>query len=420
MSQPVSVRMPLREFIRSSGMISIGVALARLLGFGFSMVLARVLIPEDYGFIQYSLTLANFVALLTIPFGQHVLARFIGGVKDQPEDLQAFLSTAWIMLLGLVGVTLLVAVPVLALIGRLNLGVIVVFLGFTLHFGYYGLARGFLAPGRLTIAYLGSNVVQLIAIVLVYVVLRETSPMPALIIYGASYLLPIALLQWRHPFPMRFRLALPDRASVRRVLKYAAPIWASHVAYILYAGVDVLLIQHFLGDAAVGVYALTKTLTMLLSFVPTGISTVLLPRIAAEQRGGHLPLVRNTILASLGVNALVLVVMVIGYQPFIRLVFDEVYVVPLIVLLLLALSEIAFGVHGIVTAVLLGSDQPQWETVSRVVVVIVSVLAGVILIPRWGLTGAALMMALGGVAANLTYLSLWLLKDTRHAVVHVR
>lgn len=411
-----------RELIKSTTIISVGVALARLLGFGFSLVLARLLSPEDYGFTQYSLTLAGIVALLTTPFGQHVLARFIGGVKDKPADLDAFLSTAWIMLLGLVAVTLLVAVPLLLAANRLSIGVIIVFLGFTLHYAYYGLARGFLASWRLMAAYLGSNLVQMIAIIVVYVVMGERSPMPALIIYGASYLLPILILQIAHPLPLRFRLFVPKRAAMRGILKFSAPVWLSHAAYIFYAGIDILLIEHFLGTGAVGTYALTKTLTMLLSFVPTGVSTVLMPRIAASSGGSHGVVMRQTILLSLGANALVLIVLLIAYRPFIMLVFGESYLVPFTALLLLALTEIGYGIHGIVTAVLVGSDQPHWETISRAVVVVVSLIVGVIAVPTLGLTGAALTLFAGAVAANLTYLlaSFWLKKDTPHAVIEVR
>lgn len=410
-----------QDLIKNSTLISVGIALARLLGFGFSLVLARLLSPENYGYIQYTLTLAGIVALLTMPFGQHVLARYVGGAQDRPAELDEFLSTAWIILLGLIVVTLAVAVPLLALSGNLNPGVIVVFLGFTLHYSYYGLARGFMASWRLMAAYLGSNLVQMIAIVVVYVIMGARDPMPALIIYGASYLLPIVLLQLSRPFPIRFRVFVPRLDYARRILKFTAPIWISHAAYIFYAGIDILLIERFLGTSAVGVYALTKTLTMLLSFVPAGVATVLLPKVAGSG-DQHRSLMWNTIFVSLGANALVLIILLIGYRPFIGFMFGDEYVVPLAALLMLALSEIGFGIHGIVTAVLVGTDQPHWETLSRIVVVIVSLIAGVILIPALGLSGAALTLLMGAGAANLTYLLrwLWLKREMLHALAEVR
>jgi len=182
------------------------------------------------------------------------------------------------------------------------------------------------------------------------------------------------------------------------------------------------LIEQFLGTGAVGIYALTKTLTMFLSFIPAGVTTVLMPKVAAGKHDTHGDVMRNSILLSLGANAILLLLLLIVYRPFITLVFGEAYVVPLAVLLMLALSEISYGVHGIVTAVLVGTDQPYWETVSRVVVVIVSVLFGIIFIPALGLTGAALTVFAGAIAANLTYViaSFWLKRDITHAIVEVR
>lgn len=411
-----------RELFKSSTVVSVGIALARLLGFGFSLVLARVLSPDDYGFVQYSLTLAGIVSLLTMPFGQHVLARFIGTVKEKPVELSEFLSTAWIIQIGLVVVTLLVAVPVLAISGRLNIGVIVVFLGFTLHYSYYGLSRGFMASWRLMAAYLGSNVVQMIIIVIVYVVLGERNPMPGLIIYGASYLLPITLLQLTQPLPVKFRLFIPKRAQVESILKFTAPVWLSHAAYTFYVGIDILLIEQFLGTGAVGMYALTKTLTMLLSFVPAGLTTVLLPKVASTKSGSHMTLLRNTIGITLATNALVLVFLLIAYRPFINFVFGSDYVVPLSVLIMLSFSEIAFGIGGIITAVVVGAGMPHLETISRGIVVVVTLIIGVIVVPRMGLDGAALTSLVGAIAGVVAYALawLWMKKDVPNAVVEAR
>lgn len=408
------------RFIKSSSIIAVGIGLARLTGFGFSLVLARLLTPDDYGFIQYNITMASIVALLTMPFGQHVLARFIGGSKDDEASLNQFLEAAWMILIGLVAVTLIVGIPVLAIMGKLNIGLIVVFLGMTFHYVYYGMARGFMADYRLLIAYLGSNVVQLIAIILLYFVFQERTAMPALIVYGASYLVPIVILQLVQPFQFRFRLFVPDRELVKKILRFSAPIWVSHIGYVFYAGIDVLLIAQFLDNAAVGVYTLTKTLTMLLSFVPLGITTVLLPKVAASRDASHMSLLRTTVGITIALNSIILLVMVLTYRWFIGTVFSEQYVVPLEILLMLAFTEICFGIHAIASAILLGKDKPHWESISRIVVVILSVVLGILLIPRLGLAGAALTLLIGGISANLTYVVLWLMKrEYTHAVVEV-
>lgn len=392
------------RFLTSSTVLTIGIALARLFGFGFSLILARRLSPDDYGFVQYSITVAGVVAIGTMPFMQHVLARFIGKFKAESEELLAeYMNAIWWMLVGLVTLSIVIAVPLLALSGRLHIGVMIIFLGVTLFYSYYGLARGHMASYRLMIAYLGSNIVQIIAIFIVYYLLENQSVMPALLIYGLSYLLPIVLLQAFAPLPLNWRLKLPRFAQVKELLQFSWPIWVSHVAYTLYSGIDVLLLERFSGTAAVGAYALSKTLSMLLSFVPIGLNTILLPKVAATPREQHGRLMRQVIIIFAAVNLPILLVYLLGYQFFVQYVFGRDYVVGFEVILVLGIGEIFYGMHGIITAVVVGGNRPQIETISRILTVVVVVIVGSIVIPAYGIAGAALTVLISGIIAVGVY-----------------
>src|SRR5690606_22586690 len=102
--------------------------------------------------------------------------------------------------------------------------------------------RGFMASRRLLAAYLGSNLVQLIAIIVFYELGSTQSPTPALLIYGLSYLIPIAALQVWRPLPLKLRFGLPDKAITFELLRFTVPVWISHATYIFFTGMDVLLV----------------------------------------------------------------------------------------------------------------------------------------------------------------------------------
>ncbi|MBI5667929.1 MAG: oligosaccharide flippase family protein [Chloroflexi bacterium] len=391
------------SLIKTSTVLTVGITVARLLGFGFSLILARLLTPDDYGLIQYTITLAGIVAIGTQPFAQHVLARFTSQHLQDQEQLSRFLNTAWWVLAGVFGVTLFIAVPALALSNRLSLGVMAVFIGITAFYTYYGLARGFIASYRLLAAYLGSNFVQLVLIFIVYALLRNRSTQPALLIYGLSYFLPLAVLQAVAPLPFHFRLALPDPAIFRRLLRFSAPIWISHAAYIIYAAIDVLLLEHYLQTAAVGIYVLTKTLTTLFGFAPMAIATILLPRITASPRQQRLQLLKNAMALALAANAVLLLGFLLTYRWFITQFFGPDYVLPLVAVTMLAVAEITFGLHGIITAAVVGVDQAHLETISRIVIVITAVIVGAAAVPALGITGAALTALTSAAVAMLTY-----------------
>lgn len=393
------------SFLTDSTLLTIGIAVARVLGFGFSFILARRLSPDSFGFIQYSITLSGVVAIGTQPFVQHVLARFVGKYQEKDsERLAQTLHAIWVLLLSITALTILIGTPILIVSGNFHIGVLVIFLGSTFFYSYYGLARGFLASRRLAVAYLGSNFVQIIAIFLVYQIGSEQGATPALLIYGLSYLLPVIALQLWRPLPLHFRFKLPDGAILRELVRFSIPVWISHAAFMFYAGMDILLIQRFMDTTSVGLFALTKTLSTLFSFVPMGLVTILLPKVAASAEAEHFSLLKRTLLIALIANGIALLIYALSYRWFVTTLFGPDYLVPVEVMFMLAFAEILFGFHGIITAAVVGGDNPQLETISRIVIVVVAFALGVTLIPRYGLLGAGLMASGSSVVAIITYI----------------
>lgn len=388
------------RFIGSSTMLSIGIAIARVLGLAYSLVLARAFSPEDYGYVQYSITLAGVIAIGTQPFVQHVLARFVSKHQDNPAELQEILNNTWIILLALTLGTLVVVVPISLISGRLNVGALVIFIGLTLFYTYFGLARGFLANYKLLAMHLGSNIIQLIAVIVVVTVLGSRSVLLALLIYGLSYMLPWVLLQAFAPFPVSFRLALPNRERIAELLRFSAPIWVSHVGYMIYLSLDVILLERFQGNAAVGVYALSKTLSMAFSFIPMGLTVILMPKVAASPRHTHLRLLRNALIWSSVVNVIGLLIYWLIYNPVVHRFFGARYEVGAEVYMVLAFGNVVYGVYSIIASVAVGKDRPNFEMFTRIASVLGAVSVGVIFIPTMGAAGAA-MTTLAGAGAGL-------------------
>jgi O-antigen/teichoic acid export membrane protein len=407
MAKRVRSRIGSRDFafLTDSMLLTVGIALARVLGFGFSFILARKLSPDNFGFIQYSITVGGLVAVGTQPFVQHVLARFVAKNQNDSERLAQTLHATWFILLGATALTILIAVPLLVLSNHFHIGVMVIFIGQTLFYCYYGLARGFMASRRLLAAYLGSNFVQLIAIIVFYELGSTQSPTPALLIYGLSYLIPIAALQVWRPLPLKLRFGMPDKAITFELLRFTVPVWISHATYIFFTGMDVLLVERYMDTGSVGVYTLTKTLSLLFSFVPIGLNTILMPKIAASPANQHIRLLKKTLFFALLANGAALLVFVLTYRWFVGMVFGESYILPTEVMLMLVIAEILFGFHGIITSMFVGGNKPHLETISRTIILIFAFVTGVVLIPQLGLLGAGLMLLSSAFVAIITYAS---------------
>jgi predicted ATP-grasp superfamily ATP-dependent carboligase/O-antigen/teichoic acid export membrane protein len=403
------------NLLKGSTLISAGMVLARILGFAFSFVLARAFSPSEYGLIEYAIALAGVVAIGVQPFSQHTMARFISKNQDDPILVAQTVASSWVILLATVAVTFAISVPILIWQGELNLGIYVIFLGFTLFYTYWGFARGYLASGRLIIAYLTSNLVQIVLTVLLIVVLNIHSSVLALSIYGFSYFIPLVVLQIIRPFPLHLKLSLVKWDVVKTLLRFSVPIWISHAAYMLYSAIDLILLERLSTHEVLGVYSLNKILSSIFLFVPTGVSTVLMPRIAASPHKRHLHILSQTLLLSLACNLLILAIYLLLGNWFIRNTLGESYVADPEVFIILAVGMIVFGLHSVTTAMLVGTGLARYETYSRLVALAVTLGLGLILVPRYQAFGTAVAVLAGSSAALIVYglIAIWIYRRKR-------
>ena len=391
------------SLIKGSTLLSIGTAVARILGLAFSLVLAAAFSASEYGQVRYAIAVASIVAIGTMPFGQHVIARFVSKYRSDETKLDSVLTNSFVILPIVFLGTLLIAIPILVMRGTFNIGILAIFLGETLFYTYWGLSSGFLEPGRLTAAYLGSNFIQIILVFVLIQVLDIQSTTLALLIYGLSYLLPLAVLVIFWPLPGRINYRLFDRKMIGELLRFSVPIWVSHACYTFSLSFDLLFLERMGNENRLGAYSLSKTLASMFLIVPAGISTLLMPKVAASPKKGH----RQLLIRMLIISVLIDVVALIFYLPLVRpltmRIFGVDYLVPLSVSLLLALYMIAYGIHGLITAVYVGSGKPQVESASRIVELVAIGIGCWFLIPNFGALGAAIAMLSGKVLALLAY-----------------
>jgi O-antigen/teichoic acid export membrane protein len=404
-------------FIRGSTQLSLWLAVARVLGLAFSLVLARVFSPGDYGVIQYAITLATLISIGTEPFGMHVIAQYVARQKEHADQLGRTLTNIAIIQIAVFGFSIFLFAPLIWWQMRsLTLGILIIFLGQTVFYTYWGLARGFLAPNRLAAAYLGSNLVQIVLVIILIGGLGIHSTQLALVIYGASYFLPLALLQYYWPLSINLNISLLNKKYISQILKFSTPIWLSQVGFVLFSVTDILLLEHFSGSVAVGVYRLNKIITMAFIFIPQGIASILLPKVAASSKEIHGKLLKRSLSIVLLVDAIILFFYLLLLQPFVQAFLGSGYLIDFNIALVLALGSMMIGIDAVVVSVLVGKGRPGIETFGRTVSLIVAVIAGLYLIPIYGIFGAALTVLMGTLSSLFTYVLFGLISSASRGV----
>jgi len=208
---------------------------------------------------------------------------------------------------------------------------------------------------------------------------------------GLYFLLPAALRSG-------FR---PDRERLGRDLRFGVQAWGGSVATFLLHRQDQFLIAYFLDPAAVGYYAVARSLLLMMGVLPDAVQAALLPKITAEvhQSGGHdstTPFVcRMMVLIStaisLGASICVYPAVVIFYgRDFLPAVGAFLVFLP-VVTFLAGLSAL--------NAAMQARAAHRWVSIGAVAALITNFGLDIVLIPRFGILGAAL-------ASSLAYLVL--------------
>jgi O-antigen/teichoic acid export membrane protein len=198
--------------------------------------------------------------------------------------------------------------------------------------------------------------------------------------------------------PMRFVIS---RRMLSDLLNYGIRIYPGSLASFFSYRIDVFLISLLLASSAsVGLYGLAVSLAELVFYVPDSIATAFFPRIAnAEREEADLlapQVTRVATLATMLAAAALIPVAFIGVHLLLPAFVDSLPALIVIVpgIIALSISKVLSGyVSGLGRALPVGAI--------AVATLVVNVIANLILIPAWGIVGAA-AASLVSYTANAT------------------
>ena len=388
--------------LRSSAVLTLGNATARLLSLLFSVAAARFLAPAGYGLLAYRLVIANVgsILIMNAPLG---LSRFLSRHRDDPPERDAYFTNWMLVVAWIVAASLALMIPigVLAGLGGWLLPALLVNLLGTAVLQTYqqvqcGLERFDLMVGFWALA----NLLQLGAAVAAGLLGFRTTAV-FLAIYGASSVAALIVALPLARTPVRFR---PETLSWRRtwlVARYTAPLVLMNAFTTVWLGADLVLIDRLMSPAAAGRYAAAKVVVSGFAVVSWAVSTAVLPR-ASRLAGAAL---RSYLLRALALTVAavvpLLLILSLAARPLVGLVFGSHYLEAGAPLAVLAAGMAVYALYMVVESAWLGLGRPGVAAIAGGVGMTGVLLGGILLIPRLGLTGAALAFGAGSVAQLL-------------------
>jgi O-antigen/teichoic acid export membrane protein len=220
------------------------------------------------------------------------------------------------------------------------------------------------------------------------------------VVYAVFMLLRVLAL--RALLPERRLLVSSSRHQVLSLLRYGGWMWLSAIAGVAYTSGDRIIVGRVLGAAAAGEYSIYVQLTQIIHFVPSNLFAFSLPAFSRLSAGGiaHAEIGRayRGYFLAICASALGLTLALMACWPYVLRIFAAANVPaggPSSAVLLLAGNFLLLSATVVPYYLLLALGKSRVVSLTTSSWMCVSLLLMIVLIPRYGLVGAA--------AARLAY-----------------
>lgn len=391
----------------SAASMLVGKVLGRALFLLTQVLLIRYLSPENFGLYSLGYTIFQILGLLAV-FGLNN-AVIHHASKHFPHDQRRFSEIVWISLVLalvtglLIGVIVYLATPLLVQLFN-ERGLYDHLRVFAIGIPIFSVLRVASAATRATRNLKYSVIAEelvLSALLLSLVALVVTLRLPAVggsVATVAAFLCGMLAAVFYVGRLTNLRLAFAGfgnsfGAQGPAILRFALPTSLSAMLSVLLIWMDRLFIGYFLGVANVGIYQSISQFAILFVVILSSLNAAISPMIAKLYHEQNVASIESTFRSGVkwGLNLTVAMFIVICLIPatLIDVLFGDAYLpgtIPLIVLSVGQLVNVATGAVGLI--LIMTNHQGRWLWLS-IGAIVANVVLNVLLIPRYGLVGAA-------------------------------
>lgn len=195
---------------------------------------------------------------------------------------------------------------------------------------------------------------------------------------------------------------------LKRHLQFGAKSSISLVLQQLNPRVDILMLGYFSGDALVGLYSFAAMMAdgfyQLAMVINRNVTPLLVREIASKQFSRLRDFIKKGKTMSLRFMVPLGVFLVLAYRPFLKIIGKtDQYQQGWGVFAILVLGIVAASAYLPFRALLLAADMPGWHSIMVSILVGTNIILNALLIPVWGMTGAA-----AATATAMASLVFWL------------
>lgn len=373
----------LDKIIRIFGGLFIGIWVARYLG------------PEYFGILSYGIAFISFFSFMSSLGLNSIVVREV--IKDELSQNRIIGAVFYLKLYGgvLAFISGCLAIYIIQVDSIVTQYVVIILLASYIFQSMDTIEYSFQAKilSRFTViarivAFLIANILKVYFIINEYSIIYFASAVLTEIFIGSVFLYLIYV-------KLNFNITLWkfNKAISLKLLKYSWPIMLSAFFITIYMKIDQVMIEHYLDMKNVGLYSVAVRLSEAWYFIPTIIVSTLMPYfIRTRDINKELYLLRlkqiNTLMIWMGVF-IGLIVTLFGEQ-IILLLFGKDYIDSHIALSLNIWAGVFVSI-GIASSLWMISENLQlYQLFGTFISVILNIFGNYVLIPMYGISGAAI------------------------------
>ncbi|WP_178915282.1 flippase [Natronomonas gomsonensis] len=214
-------------------------------------------------------------------------------------------------------------------------------------------------------------------------------------------------------FYRSFPTADREEGIVRRLLEYSIPLTATRSASVIDGKVDTILVGVLLNVTAVGYYTIAKQIAQVCVTPASSLGFTISPAVGEQKAGNRADRAARLYEQALEYVLLLYVPAVVGLvlvaEPMVRYVFGQEYLGAVVVVQLLSVYVLAMAVVKITSDGLDFLGRARDRAIVKIIMALSNVVLNLLLIPIFGVAGAALATVVtfsGYTLANVYIISL--------------
>ena len=188
---------------------------------------------------------------------------------------------------------------------------------------------------------------------------------------------------------------------LKESLRYGGKGYLGNVAQFLNYRLDMLLVAYFLNVTAVGHYTIAVGIAERLWMIPGSIGTVLFPRVSAIGDTQANQLTSKASRHTLFIVFILSIVLIVLAKPLILILFEISFLPSVEPLMILLPGIVALSFAKVLTSDLAGRGTPEFGTYASIVSLAVNIPLNLYFIPKWGISGAAFASSIAYILATL-------------------